>query len=468
MPVRYTPLGRTDTIGASCHFLDIHGTGVALDAGLDPEEDGPASTPDFRIVKREADWYIDHVLITHAHHDHLGGLPVLFREFPHALAHMTPATRQLADVLLPASARLQRRRMREGSSAYDPLFDEDDVELHSYLYLTHDPGDPFDITGLNGRTTVTAQFFDAGHILGSAGVLLTYADEGTERRLFYTGDTNPNAQTIIPGGTYPEPPIDTLLLESTLGADPEAEQTTRREEERKLRDAVVRVLERGGNVVIPVFAIGRAQEILALIDRYKQRGDIDADVPVYTAGLQRAISDIYDKTRTDTPRLNNDFRVYGVDQERVPRSSQGKRRGLHEPSIYVVTSGMMFEGTLSNWFAQRIVEDEDSGVILVGFSKEGSPADRLLSAAESEEEEMHVVLDELVGPQQLRCEVQRLRFSGHGTRRDLLDIVGALKPARVVLVHGDADARTWMADNLAHFYPDVEVTNSETGKTLTL
>ncbi len=467
MPASFTPLGRTETIGASCFFVEIDGTGIALDSGLDPEIDGPESVPDFDIVKRHKDWYIDHVLVTHAHHDHLGGLPVLFREFPHALAHMTPATRAMADVLLPASARLQRRRMREGSSPFDPLFDEEDVEMHSYLYLTHEPGETFDVTGIRGKTTVKAKFFDAGHILGSAGVLLAFSEEGRDRRVFYTSDTNPNPQTIIPGATYPAQPIDTLVLESTLGADPEAEQTTRPEEEEKLGKAIKRILKRGGSAVIPVFAIGRAQEMLALVERFKSEGLIRDHVPVYTAGLQRAISDIYDKTRTKTPRVDPEFRVFDVDQERVPRSAQAKRRGLQEPAIYVVSSGMMFEGTLSNWFAQRVVGDEDSGILLVGFSKEDSPADRLLTAAE-DENETRVVLDELVGAQELKCEVQRLRFSGHGTRRDLLDIVEELAPERVILVHGDEDAREWMADNIAHFNPDVDVVKAEAGETIPL
>ena len=118
----FVPLGKTEAIGANCYFLKIEGTGLLIDAGADPEEDGPESMPDFGFIHQNSDWYVDHAIVTHAHHDHIGALPVMIQHFPHVMVHMTKATRELADVVLPASARLQQRRLREGSSTHDPLF----------------------------------------------------------------------------------------------------------------------------------------------------------------------------------------------------------------------------------------------------------------------------------------------------------------------------------------------------------
>lgn len=460
----FLSVGATDAIGASCHFLKIAGTGLILDAGADPDEEGPASLPWFQHIHNNAGWYVDHAFVTHAHHDHIGALPVLVEHFPHVLIHMTRATRDLAEFVLPASIRLQRRRLREGVSIHPPLFDEEQLEWMSYLYLTHEFEETFDVSGLRAETPVTAQFYHSGHILGGAGVLLTFEDAGRTRRVFYSSDTNLRSQSIIPGGRYPEAPVDVLILESTLGADPEAELTTRRSEERRFQEALERVIARGGTVLVPVFSLGRAQEILALIDRFKQRGHLPADVPVYTAGGMRAIADIYDTTRYNTPRLNPDFQVFDVEQRRMPRSRTAKRNALEGPSIHVASSGMMFEGSLSNWVAQRLVEDEENAIFLVGFAKEDSPARRLLDASQNGTD--GVILDKHVGMQPLQCEVERFRFSGHSHRRDLIQLVERLAPKKVVLVHGDPAARQWMADNIQFFYPEIEVFLPEAGKPL--
>lgn len=465
--MRFLSLGNTEAIGASCHVLRVGETGIVLDAGADPEAEGPESVPEYQALRRNTDWYVDHAVITHAHHDHVGSLPLLIREFPHVMVHMTRATRDLVDVLLPASARLQRRRMREGSSVHEPLFTEEELELHSYLYLTHELGAAFNLTGIRSAEEVTGTLYNAGHILGSAGVHLSFTENGRRRSLFYTSDTNIRSQSIIPGAEYPQGAVELLVLESTLGADPEAELTTRRTEEKRLAETLQRVVARGGAVLIPVFALGRAQEILALIDQFKRRGLLPEELPVYTAGSMRAVADLYDKTRFTTPRLNPDFQVFDVAQKRIPRSMSAKLAAMSEPSIFVVSSGMMFERTLSNELATFIVERPENAILLVGFARQDSPADRLLQAT-TDGTEPEVILDAKVGPQRIRCEVQRFRFSGHSHRRDLIQLVEQLQPQKIVLVHGEEKARQWMADNISFFYPDVEIQMPHMGVSLEL
>lgn len=452
-------LGETDEIGASCHYLQIDGTGILLDAGSDPEQEGQDSVPDLEFIKNRQEAWVDHVFVSHAHHDHLGSLPVVIREFPHVLVHMTRATRDLANVLLPSSARLQVRKLREGSTTAQPLFDADELEAYEYLYLTHQYEFPFDLTGIRGRSRISGRIFDAGHVLGAAGLEMV-VEGPTPRRVFYTSDTSLRAQAILPGGSYPTEPVDTLILESTLGADPDAETTTRKTEEMRFGEALRMTLAKGGTVLVPVFALGRGQEVIAMIDRFKRRGLIHEDVPVYSAGLMRAISDVYDKTRFITPRLNEDFEVYGVEQKRLPRGDSGLRAALNEPGILVVGSGMMFERTISNKIAQDLIGDEKNAVLLVGYARDDSPARRLLDAEGPDPE---VVLDEFRGPQMLRCLVDRFRFSGHSHRRDLLELVERLSPRRVHLVHGDAKARSWMKDNIQYFNPEIQVSLPERG-----
>ncbi len=468
--MRFVTLGASDRIGASCHLIQASGVGVLLDVGVDPNDDGPDGLPHFRQITDDASLYVDHAFVTHAHHDHIGALPVAIRTFPHLQVHMTRPTRDLAEFVLPASARLQKRRQREGSSSHGPLFEEEELEMQSFIYQVHELAEPFAVRGVRNGSDAAATFHHSGHILGGAGVELDFRDNGDSRRIYYTGDTNLRPQTIMPAGKYPAEPVDVLFLESTLGADGEAELTTRRTEEQRLGRSLREVWDRGGSSLIPVFALGRAQEVLALVQRYKSRGILPPEVPVYTAGSLRAIAELYDRTRFSSPRLDQDFVVEEVEQLRLPRSRKAREVALSNPGIFVVSSGMMLERTLSNRLARRLIGDRRNAVMLAGFSAEGSPAARLLAAAAAREgdDPVEVELDPADGAQPLRCDVHRFRLSGHSHRRDLIRLVEYLSPRTVVLLHGEEPARQWMADNIDFFYPDVDIILPETGKEVEL
>jgi len=452
----FTSLGVAEEIGASCHYIKVDGTGILLDAGSDPEREGIESAPDLDYIQSNPDWPVDHIVITHAHHDHLGSLPVVVKRFPHAKVHMSTATRYLADILLPDSARLQRRKLEEGSTNVPPLFTEEDVHAISYIYESHELETDFDLSGLKGRYAVSGELYDAGHVLGSVGVHISWIEDGKERTLFFSGDTGLRNQTIIPGANYPDDPVDVLLLESTLGADPEAELFDRKGEEKRLGKSMAKVLKRGGAVLMPVFALGRSQEMLALVDRFKNRGIIDEDIPVYTAGMMRAISDAYDKMRFNTPRLNEDFQVFGVKQRRLPRTDGALNELLKKPCILLVGSGMMFERTISNKIAQNLIENEKNGIFFAGYARDDSPA-ALLIEARAKGKGTPVTINKNRGVQAAKCSVDRFRFSGHSHRRDLLAMVDMIQPQTIVLVHGELSAKEWMRDNLKFFYPEIEV-----------
>ncbi len=459
------PLGSTDTIGASALYLQMEGTGLLLDAGQDPNIEGREGLPKLDQIGGR-DRPLDHVIITHAHHDHVGALPVVAQTFPHVSIRMTRPTRLLLDVVLPASARLQRKRLTEAVQAAQPTFSEEQAEAVSFLYQAHELEETFRLEGTMGGT-VEATFYHAGHVLGSAGVLLESETDSGRKRVFYTSDTCLRPQTIIPGADFPSAPIDVLILESTLAADPEAEYSLRKDVERSLAESIERVLARGGTVLIPVFALGRAQEVVALIDVFKQRGYIPQDTPVYTSGSMRVISDIYDRTRYTSPRINKEFEVFGVEQRRLPRNLAREREALAEPSIHIAASGMMFERTLSNAIARRLISHERHAVFFVGFLKEDTPGYNLVQAV-AQGPGTEITLDRFHEPQKVQCEVKTFRLSGHSHRRDLIQIVELLKPPTVVLVHGESKAKRWMADNIQYFYPDTRVLMPGEGEPLDL
>ncbi len=452
----FISLGRANDIGASCHYLEVSGSGVILDAGADPNEEGPASLPDFSPIEHRN---VEHVFITHAHHDHIGGIPALNAKWPRARLHLTPATRTLTTLMLYASARLQRRKYDEGSSAFRALFDEGDLEDVFDVLHAREYDEWIDLRGGHLR----AKFYYSGHLLGSAGVLLTTADQ---RRICYTSDTRTEAQTIIPGAKYPSAPIDVLIMESTLGADPIAETITRAEEEVRFSQRLAAVLDRGGTVLLPVFMLGRAQEILALLGRFKMQNLIDPDTPIYTAGGLREVSRIYDDYRFSSPRIDPDFEVYSVEQKRFPWTHKARNRVMNQPGIHVLTSGMMIERTLSHQVAVDLLEHEKHAIFFVGFSKDDLPAGKLLHAAQSGAE--GILLNPDRGMQPIGCEVDRFRFSGHAHRQELTELAAKLQPRTIILVHGETEAKCWLKENLQEHCPEARILTPAQGERVTV
>jgi len=450
--MEFISLGRDNDIGASCHYLQINNVGIALDAGADPNEEGPASLPDFSPINHRK---VDHVLISHAHHDHIGSLPAVNAKWPMARLHLTHATKTLTALMLYASARLQSRKFYEGSSPFPPLFEDDDLDDIFDMYHSHNYNQRINL-GSNGTH---AEFVYSGHLLGAAGVLLTTAEK---RRIFYTSDTRSEDQTIIPGGQYPSSPVDVLIMESTLGADPIAETMARPDEETRFAQRLNVVLDRGGSVLIPVFMLGRAQEVLALLGRFKAQKLIDPEIPVYTAGGLREVSKIYDDYRESSPRLDPDFEVYSVHQKRFPRTHKARRRALNQPGIHVLASGMMIENTLSHVIAMELLEHEKHAIFFVGFAKDDLPAGRLLHAAQSGAE--GIILSTERGMQTIACEVDRFRFSGHAHRKELIEIASGLAPKTIILVHGQTEAKTWLKEALSKECPNAQILTPNQGE----
>ncbi|MCY4224392.1 MAG: MBL fold metallo-hydrolase [Bacteroidetes bacterium] len=443
--MEFISLGRDHDIGASCHFLHIDDIGILLDAGADPNEEGPASLPDFSPIQHRQ---VDHVMVSHAHHDHIGSLPAVNARWPMARLHLTHASQSLTTLMLYASERLQQRKYYEGSSPFPALFDEEDLDGVFDMFHSH----PYNRTFPLDTKKTAAEFYYSGHLLGATGVLITTAEN---QRIFYTSDTRSEDQTIIPGGKYPSAPVDVLIMESTLGADPVAETVTRPEEEIRFAHQLKAVLDRGGSVLIPVFMLGRAQEILALLGRFKDERILDPKTPIYTAGGLREVSRIYDAFRNSTPRIDPDFEVYSVDQIRFPRTRKARQKAFSRPGIHVLASGMMIERTLSHQIAMEFLEHEQHAIFFVGFAKEDLPSGKLLHAAQSGAE--GIILSHERGMQPIACEVDRFRFSGHAHRKELTELAVSLQPKTIILIHGQTDAKKWLKEELRQHCPDTRI-----------
>jgi Cft2 family RNA processing exonuclease len=447
--VKFINLTRQTEIGANSYYLESGEYRIVIDSGMHPKKEGDAALPNFKAI---GDPPLNAILISHAHQDHIGTLPVLMRRYPDARVFMTEITGEIGNTLLHNSVNVMTRQREELGVTLYPLFTHREADRAS---------DQWQFCPLRQRITVegeragppdedpfTFQFIDAGHVLGSAGILLRL--EG--RSIFYTGDVNFDDQTIMQAAQFPQEKIDVLITECTRGDQPAAPDWTRHGEEHRLAEAIEEAFGRDGCVLIPVFALGKTQEFLAMLYQFR-RDNLLGDFPVYIGGLSSKMTDIYDRragmTRRQLPRLQ-------LMQEVAPfiLNGQNIREATPRPGrIYALSSGMMTPKTLSNIFARRVLEDPKHSVFFVGYADPASPAGVLRIAQPGQE----VALDPAEPPQRVRCNLKQFQFSAHAKRESLVEYATKLAPAKIVLVHGDVPAVEWMRATLSAALPATQI-----------
>jgi Cft2 family RNA processing exonuclease len=456
--MKFTNLTRTADIGANCYLLEAGGARVLLDAGMHPREMGPASTPDFSWLDGRG---FDAMILTHAHQDHVGCLPLAMRQAPGRPVFMTAATAALGEVMLHNSVNVMLRQREEAGMRDYPLFSHREVDHATRDWHLTRLNTRFDLIPVRpGDEGVTGEFFDAGHILGSTGVLIRA--EG--RRFFYTGDVNFEDQTLMRAARFPEENIDVLVMETTRGDSPVPPGFTRRGEEERFLAALQDALDGGGPVLIPVFALGKTQELLALLHTARKEGKLRGGFGLYVGGLGAKITATTDSLRGSAPRRLGDLKLANC----LPMEVVGGRDIGQLPvvprTVYAVSSGMMTENTLSNVLAPRILGDPAAHCLFVGYSDPASPAGLLRASAEGDE----ISLDPRTRPVKRRCRVESFTLSAHATRDALLDYVRRVRPAKVLLVHGDMPAVDWFAAQIPLVSPRSEVIRPEPGRTIEL
>lgn len=445
--MKFINLTRRTEIGANSYYLEAAGRRLVLDSGMHPKFEGEEALPNMKAL---GDRRLDAIIVSHSHQDHIGTLPVLMRRQPRARVFMTEPTTEIGSVLLHNSVNVMTRQREEFGTTLYPLFTHRETDRAADRWQSCVLRQAYTLSGerapASEADSVTFEFFDAGHVLGSAGILIR--TEG--RTLFYTGDVNFDDQTIAQAAVFPEGKIDILIMECTRGDTPVPATWSRASEEQRLAHAIENAFARGGCVLIPVFALGKTQEVLAML--YKLRRDKILDFPIYIGGLSSKISDIYDcraqMGRRQLPRLQllDELRPFVLNAETIhdARTRAGR--------VYALSSGMMTPKTLSNIFAQRIVDQPRHSIFFVGYADPESPAGILKNARANEE----VKIDPDEAPQRVRCHIEQFQFSAHASRESLVAFAERVSPKKVVLVHGDPLAVEWMRARLT-----LDLSNSE-------
>lgn len=414
-------LGGVMEIGASCIYVKAAGKRFLLDSGI-RQSNAKDPLPDFRTIQEQGG--LDAIVVSHAHMDHIGTLPVISKEYPSAKIYMTVMTAELTRVLLYDSLKIMANREDE-----IPHYTEQDVldmlgRVVPVRYQTK-------FAMLDG---VEATFYPAGHIAGAACTSLV-TEEGT---LFYSGDFAAFSQRTIEGIQIPKLRPDVAIVETTYGNRLHA---NRQVEERRLVELVRECVEKGQKVLIPAFALGRSQEVLLILRAAVQNGEIPA-VPVYVDGMVRDINIVYTRNPVFLKNSVGKRIMRGGEpfytkeiQPVMPKQDREKLMDEKGPAVFVSSSGMLTGGP-SMQYAKRLVQSEDACIIITGYQDEESPGRQLLNLLENKEERK-ITLGGTTMP--VKCRIEQVGLSAHGDKSEITALLERLSARHVFLVHGNED-----------------------------
>jgi metallo-beta-lactamase family protein len=438
--------GAARTVTGSRHRLRFGARQWLFDCGLfqGHRDDAERINRTFSFAPQS----LDAVVVSHAHLDHTGNLPTLVARGYGGPIHATPATVELCRFMLADSAYLQERdvahvnRRAPDRAPREPLYNVEDVDRTMTCFVPHAYHRPWD---LFPGAHVT--YYDAGHILGSALTTFQLEQNGRSFRLGMSGDLGRRDRPILMDPETPKPGVDVLVLESTYGdrIHPPAEES-----ERRLAELIDRTAQRGGRVLVPAFAVGRTQEIVATIHRLCESHQL-CDLPIFVdSPMARQATEVFNRH----PELFDDETRHAFETDHgAPLgfarlryvASVEESKSLNdrtEPCIIVAASGMAEGGRILHHL-QHGLGNERNTVLFVGFQAEGTLGRRLVEGAE--------VVSVFGEPVRVRAEIASLQgFSAHADQSELVAWVASLDPAprRIFLVHGELGAAEALAELL--------------------
>jgi Cft2 family RNA processing exonuclease len=441
--MKLTDLNRDGGIGANSLFIQLGDLNILVDSGLHPKKAGRRAAPDHAPLRGKT---LDLIIITHCHLDHIGSLPVAMREHPNAPVIMTSSSRMLIERMLHNSASVMLRQKEDQDIPDYPLFTHEEIDRLSKRMT----GIPFGQTKKfkSGKDEVEIILHPAGHVAGAAAVEMRHK----HRAIFFTGDVLFENQRTLPGARFPAGHFDTLVTETTRGTTERTPDRTRGTEMARLVESINDTIQKGGSFLIPVFALGRMQEILSILhDARKFRRLVDC--PIYGSGLGMDLVDYFDEISRKTKHIQFNR---GIVKELKIRPLPRNLKPGEDPkqnALYVISSGMLVERTPSYTLASGLLGHAVNTIGFVGYCDPDTPGGQLLASKPGETflfETAHVKT-------KIKARVERYELSGHADREELLQFAVQTGARSIVLTHGDPPARAWFAEQLAAKAPGSKV-----------
>ena len=435
----YIFLGGAGEVGASCLLVSVAHRHILFDCGIRVNQTGAEALPDIDLLKQSVST-LDAIFVSHAHADHIGALPLAHAAFPQVPIYTTEPTQRISAVMLANAVRLQENEQGEDTNL---LFTQEAVDATIAKMQTLKMSEWIDLW--EGWRVKMVQ---SGHILGAVSILL----ETPEGTFLYGGDISTFHQKTIHGlaldeitGTQP----DFMWCEATYG---DGNHPARNTEEKKLAEAVATVVENGGSVLIPSFALGRAQEIILIL----RDAMISKNIPVFpvvTDGLVNSICSVYE---TLTPYLGTKLQKH-LENSRQPlfyyRNFKKARMGEQEaickdetPKCIIASSGMLTGGA-SVAYAKGLAANEKNAIFLSGYQDAESPGRRLQELTQGD------TLTFADGTSaSVNCKVERFKLSAHSDQGQLVSVIKQVNPKELALVHGEEYALSAMREKVDKDY----------------
>lgn len=444
-------LGAVAGVTGSCYLVTTATANVVLDCGLYQgrrEEEAANSIP----FSFEMD-SIDAVVLSHAHLDHSGRIPMLISQGYRGSVYMTKPTEELIEVLLKDSAHLQerdaqwenKRRRRSGRELIEPLYDTEEV----LAALTHCEGIDY-LQRINIADGVDVKFHNAGHILGASIVELFISENGVEKRLVFTGDLGNSDAALLQDPTLLQD-ANIILMESTYG---DRNHRSMAETLIEFEDMLEEASSNGGNILIPAFAVGRTQEIIFRLGELYQKGKLKHDAVYLDSPMAIAVTEIYHRYQD----------VYNAEDSALMQASLNQK-SLHnflpilkysttteesmalnkisKGAIIIAGSGMCTGGRIRHHLKHNLWREE-SHVVIVGFQAQGTTGRELVDGAKK----VKVAGEEIA----VRAQIHTMGgFSAHAGQAQLIEWLNNFqnKETRVLLVHGEDDAKAVLQNELS-------------------
>jgi hypothetical protein len=420
--VRLTFLGGARQVGRSCIFLQTPESRVLLDCGINVASDQEPypylDAPEFHLNE------LDAVIITHAHLDHSGFVPYLFKYGYRGPVYCTAPTRDVMSLLMLDYVKIMKSENRP------LLYDTDDIKEMVKHTITLEFDEVTDVT-----PDLRLTMYNSGHIIGAAMCHLNIGNG--LHNLLYTGDMKYGKTPLLEPAVTMFPRLETVIIESTYGGRTNV-MPVGKDQDEVLRNIIRETVKRGGKVLMPVLGSGRAQDMMVIIEDMIRRGELEP-IPVYIDGLVWDITAIHTAYpeylnrkqifhKDENPFLNPIFKRIGSQKERMQLVEE------HGPCVILATSGMMVGGPSVEYF-KHLADNPKNSIIFSCYQAEGSLGYRIMHG------EREFIFQEGNKPQvvPLKMEVLRIEISDHSDRKQLMNFVFKAnpRPKKVIVNHGE-------------------------------
>ncbi len=445
--MKITDLNSDGGIGANSLFIEIGPYRILVDAGLHPKKAGLGALPQFHLIE---DRPLDFIILTHCHLDHLGGLPVVAGQHPEATLLCSRPSAVIAPRMLHNSISVMKKQRDELNIREYPLFSRADIDALEDRFTPVPYESPIQFQEKGDRISFT--FYHAGHVAGACGLQIEYRD----KRYLITGDVLFTLQRTLDGAQLPTLNVDTLIMETTRGATERDPDRHRDSEVEALLDLINNVIDRGGSILLPVFALGRMQEVMKILYEARQANRIPK-VPIFASGLGMSLVDYFDAISRKTGLVNFQRNIIQKMGVREPNWQFKPGRGVSEQGIFVLSSGMLVEKTPSYKAAAAMLEDSHNAIAFCGYCDPDTPGGKILAHQPGDP----FVFEALDYQGTIKAEIVQFDLSGHADREELMEFALAIQPRVLVLTHGDLEARKWFSDSIQKCEAQIQLVDPE-------